>query len=147
MKKLSLICFFLLAVCLELGGCSYVDTYITKPAVRSEFDKSVKDYNRMLRWKEMESAGMLYLNPELRDPFMETVQSIKKRGVTITEYRILATDYDVEKETAEVMVEFDYYILPSNRIKKLAYKQEWVYRIFSGDQKIWKLKSGLPAFE
>lgn len=146
MKTRLLICFALLLACLITGGCSYVDSYITKPAIRSEFDKSVKDYNRMLRWQEMESAGMLYMDAELRDAFMQSVASIKKRGVTITDYRILATDYDVEKVTGEVRVEFDYYIMPSNRIKTLPYKQEWIYRTLSEDLKVWKLKSELPDF-
>jgi hypothetical protein len=144
--KYILMCLALLLAGLTLGGCSAFD-FIAKPGIRSEFDKNVKDYNRMLRWQEMETAGILYMNPSALDEFMTDVEAIKKREVSITDYRIITTDYNIEKEAAEVRVEFDYYVLPSNRIKKLIYKQEWVYSEFNGSLKSWKLKSRLPAFE
>ena len=51
-----------------------------------------------------------------------------------------------EKSSATVLAEFDYYTMPSNKIKTLTYKQEWSYREINA-KKSWKLKSGLPAFE
>src|SRR5690349_1123006 len=95
--------------------------------IREECEKSVKGYNRMLRWQELENAGMLYIEPELRDEFFKAVESLRKRGVTITDYRIRTQECLPEKGTAEVLAEFDYYILPSNRIKTKVYKQSWNY--------------------
>ncbi|MBK5276417.1 MAG: hypothetical protein JJE30_15410 [Desulfuromonadales bacterium] len=128
--------------CLMVCSCAYTKEI----KIREEFDQSVKGYNKMLRWRDMESAGIIYMDPELRDAFMKTAQDIKKRGVTITGYRILTTEYTPEKNSAEVVAEFDYYALPSNRIKTLTYRQNWSY-LDTEEKKGWQLKSGLPAFE
>lgn len=131
----------LLLLCtLVPGGCAY----LAQPAIREEFDKSIKAYNRMLRWQELEQAGMSYMEPEKRDGFMKQVESLKKRGVTFTDFRIVTSDYLLEKKTADVVAEFDYYILPSNRIKTVTYRQHWVYQDLI---KNWKLASELPDFE
>jgi hypothetical protein len=116
----------------------------TETGLREEFDKSIKSYNRMLRWQEIENAGMIYLEKGLRDDFMKNAESLKKRGVTLTDFRILTSECLPEKKSGEVIAEFDYFILPSNRIKKTTYRQEWVYQDLI---KSWKLKSGLPAFD
>jgi hypothetical protein len=106
----------------------------------------MKDYNRKLRWQEMENAGMLYMDTESKDAFYKTSASIRKRGVSVTDYRILTSDCVPEKGTAEVVVEFDYFTLPSNRVKTLTYRQNWVY--VDTDQKTgWQLKSALPEFD
>ena len=124
-----------------LSSCAY-----TKQVnMREEFDLSMKGYNKMLRWREIESAGM-YLDPELRDAFTETAGKIRKRGVTITDYRILSSECSPEKKSAEVVAEFDYFTLPSNRIKTLTYRQQWIY-LDTEEKKGWQLKSALPAFE
>jgi hypothetical protein len=112
---------------------------------REAFDKSMKGYNRMLRWQEIESAGIQYMDPEFREAFNKTAESIRKRGVSITDYRILAAECFPEKRSAEVVTEFDYYTLPSNRIKTLTYRQNWIY-IDTEQKKAWQLKSALPEF-
>lgn len=109
-------------------------------------EKSIKDYNRMLRWQELETAGMVFIEPEQREEFLKVAESIRKRGVTITDYRIRTQECLPEKGTAEALTEFDYYILPSNRIKTLTYHQSWDYRAI-GENKAWKLKDGLPDFK
>lgn len=129
-----------LLCCVLMGGCA------SQKAVREEFEKNMKGYNRMLRWHEVENAGMLYLEPEQRELFMASAETLRKKGVTITDYRILTWECLPEKNNATVVAEFDYYIMPSNRIKTLTYKQEWAYREISAS-KSWMLKSGLPAFE
>lgn len=128
----------LLALCVTLTACSY------EMGLREDFDKSIKAYNRMLRWNEIENAGMTYLEKDGRENFMKNAESFKKRGVNLTDYRILTTECLPEKKTGEVVVEFDYFILPSNRVKTVTYRQEWIYPDLL---KSWKLKSGLPAFD
>jgi hypothetical protein len=106
----------------------------------------MKGFNKMLRWRDVENAGMIYLDKELREAFMKTASEIKKRGVTITDYRIMTSECLPDKGTAEVVAEFDYYALPSNRIKTLTYHQKWMY-LDSDEKKGWQLKSNLPIFE
>jgi hypothetical protein len=128
----------LLVSCMILTACP------AGMGLREEFDKSVRAYNRMLRWQELENAGMIYLEKELRDDFMKKAESLKRRGVTLTDYRILTSECLPEEKTGEAIAEFDYFILPSNRMKTATYRQQWVYQDMI---KSWKLKSGLPAFD
>lgn len=132
--------YFCIALC--LCSCSYAKN----SNLREGFEQSMKGYNKMLRWHEVENAGMLYMDKELRAAFMETAEEIKKRGVTITDYRIITYECLPEKETAEVVAEFDYYALPSNRIKTVTYRQNWLYNGIEGEKK-WHLKTQLPRFE
>lgn len=130
----------LLFCCLIMTACA------TQMGMREAFEKSMKDYNRLLRWQEVENAGMLYLEPEQREAFLASAEAFRKRGVTITDYRVLTTECLPEKADATVVAEFDYYIMPSNRIKTVTYRQNWAYREIN-DKKSWRLKSGLPVFE
>lgn len=129
---------FLVIICLALTAC------VTQTGLTGEFDRSVKAYNRLLRWHEIESAGITYIDPELREEFLKQAETLKKRGLSVTDFRILSSKYIPEKKSGDVTAEFDYYILPSNRIKTVSYRQEWVYR---ENGKIWILKSKLPLFE
>jgi len=135
----------MIIVLLMLCSCAYA-LQAKHANIREEFDQSMKGYNKMLRWREVESAGMTYLDPELRDDFMKGAADFKKRGVTITEYRILTSECIPEKGTAEVVAEFDYFALPSNRIKTLTYRQKWIY-LDTEDKKGWQLKTVLPPFD
>lgn len=137
--------YVMIFVVLMLCSCAYA-LQAKHANIREEFEQGMKGYNKMLRWRDIESAGMIYLDPELRDDFMKTAEDIKKRGVTITDYRILTSECLPEKGTAEAVVDFDYYALPSNRIKTLTYRQKWTY-LDSEEKKGWQLKSPLPAFE
>jgi len=128
----------LLFICITLAACT------TKMGLRDDFDKSMKSYNRMLRWHELENAGMLYVENNIRDEFMKKAEALKKRGVTITDFRILTSECLPEKKSGEVIAEFDYFVLPSNRMKTTTYRQEWIYQDIINS---WKLNSGLPSFD
>jgi hypothetical protein len=132
-------------VVLMLCSCAYA-LQAKQANIREEFDQSMKGYNKLLRWRDVENAGMIYLDPDLREAFMKSAGEIKRRGVTITDYRILTSECLPEKGTGEVMAEFDYYALPSNRIKTLTYRQKWIY-LDTEEKKGWQLKSNLPLFE
>lgn len=129
---------WLLVICLTMTAC------VSEMGLRDEFEKSMRAYNRMLRWQEVENAGMTYIDKEQRDDFMLKAESLRKRGVTLTDFRILTFECLPDKKAGDVVAEFDYFILPSNRIKTVTYRQEWVYQDLL---KSWKLKSGLPPFE
>lgn len=129
-----LFCGLLLAACVPDRG------------FREDFEHSVKTYNRMLRWQEISAAGQLYMEPEKLDTFMATVDNMGRRGVTITDFRILIMDFLPDRKRGDALVEFDYYSLPSFRIKTLTYKQNWVYRDVDNSMS-WRVKSALPSFD
>lgn len=128
----------LCGLCLMLAACA------TRAGVGEELVRSVKAYNRMLRWQEIENAGITYIEQEQQEAYLKQAATLKNRGLSVTDFRILSTRYLPEKQAGDAVAEFDYYILPSNRVKTVSYRQEWVYL---EHLKSWKLKSGLPLFE
>jgi hypothetical protein len=125
-------------ICLTLAACT------TQTGLSEEFDRNVKSYNRMLRWQEIENAGATFMEPGQREDFLKQAAALKKRGLSVTDFRILSSRYIPEKKAGDVLAEFDYYILPSNRIKTISYRQNWVY---IEESTSWELRSGLPVFE
>lgn len=134
----GLVKIILWSACLVLTACA------SQTGLSEGFDRSVKAYNRLLRWHEIESAGMTYIDPGLREEYLKQAESLKKRGLSVADYRILSTKYLPEKKSGDVVAEFDYYILPSNKVKTVSYRQEWVYR---ENTMSWILTTGLPVFE
>lgn len=128
---------FFCIMCLALGACA------TQASVGEGFERSVKAFNRLLRWHELENAGMTYIDPVLRETYIKQAEQLKKRGLTVTDFRILSSRYLPETKSGDVIAEFDYYMLPSNTVKTISYRQDWVYQ---EDAKSWKLRSGLPTF-
>ena len=53
---------------------------IQATGMSEEFDRSVKAYNRMLRWHEIENAGMTYIDPELREAFLKQAEISQETG-------------------------------------------------------------------
>lgn len=135
---LKLVKGFLCGALMVLTACA------TQTGLSEEFDRSVKSYNRMLRWHEIENAGSTFVDPDRREDFMKQAESLKKRGLTVADFRILSTKYIPENKSGDVVAEFDYYILPSNKVKTITYRQDWTYR---ENSKSWVLKTGLPVFE
>ena len=131
---------YLYSVCLMLTACA---TYAHK-GLSEELDRSVKAYNRLLRWHEMENAVMTYTDSELLEENLKQAGILKKRGLSVTDFRILSTRYLPEKTSGDVVAEFDYYLLPSSRVITISQRQEWVYK---ENSKSWKVKNGLPPFE
>lgn len=125
-------------------ACLLATSCANQAGLSEEFDRSVKAYNRLLRWHEIEDAGSTFIDQAIREDFVKQSQILKKRGLSVTDYRILSKTYTPENNSGEVVAEFDYYILPSNRVKTVSYRQNWIY---VENIKSWKLKSGLPTFE
>jgi len=100
----------------------------------------------MIRWQEIAAAGPMYVTQESREQYINDSESIKKRDIIITDFRVTSMEYYEDKNQGKALVEFDYYILPSNLIKTLSDKQEWEYEGI-GIEKGWKVKSPLPEFD
>lgn len=124
--------------CLTLTACA------NQGGVSAELDRSVKEYNRMLRWRELENAVVTYSEPGHSETYRKQAEILIKRGISLTDFRILSTQYLPETKSGDAVVEFDYYILPSNRVKTISHRQEWVYQ---ENLKNWKITNGLPPFE
>ncbi len=133
----------LILICLMLAGaCGYT----SQSAMREDFEREMKNFNKMLRWQEMERAGMTYATPEMRESFMKEAESARKREVSITDYRVLASDCEPDEKSATSVTLLEYYALPSNRIKSVTYYQQWVFGE-KGGKRMWQIKTPLPLFE
>jgi len=137
----------LLIAPLLLGGCAAY-----KNMNRQEnCDKVVKDYSRMIRWNEAEKVGMAFVGPKQRAAFDKTAESIRRRGVSMVDFRILAKECMAEKKKAEATVEFDYFILPDNRLKTITDHQTWIFLEENPQDpdagEGWKITSPLPEFK
>lgn len=137
----------LLMVPLVLNGCAAYQNMNRREAC----DKSIKDYTKLVRWQEAEKAAIAFVDAKQRPIYDKAAESLRRRQVTIADSRILAHECHTEKRTAEATVEFDYFVLPDNRLKTLTDRQTWAFRENTkedpdqGDG--WKLTSPLPAFK
>src|SRR5208283_86487 len=118
-----------------LTSCS---TYTT----RKEFDKSLTDYNDLLRWHQLDKASP-YIAESTLEEFKKWAETTK--NLRITDYRVVSSKYDEQSRKASVDVEFDYYIFSSYRLKTLHDKQKWSYLEENGEKR-WRLVSPPPEF-
>jgi hypothetical protein len=126
--------------CLTLTACAAA----TQASLSEEFDRSVKSYNRMIRWHDIENAGMTHIDPKMRDEYLKQAESLKKRGLSVADFRILTATCHPENKSGDVIAEFDYYMMPSNKIKTVSYQQKWLYQ---ESIKSWIVTTALPVFE
>lgn len=134
-------------VLLILNGCT---TYRNMTR-QEDCDKVVKGYSRMIRWNEAEKAALAFVDQPLRDSFSKSAESMRRRNVNMADMRILASECKGEKKSAEATVEFDYYMMPDNRLKTVTDRQKWIFR--EEDPKNpdlgegWKLITPFPDFK
>ena len=146
MRLRSTALLMLLAATLASGCASSSSYAITNSSEKC--DKSVKNYNKMLRWNEADKAGIAFVDVKHRLAFKQAVDSMKKREINITDFRIQVTECGLQKKDIEAVVEFDYYQLTSGKLKTVTDRQIWVYQDSTdGVPAGWRITSPLPAFK
>lgn len=127
----------LLLLLLLLSGCR--NPYL----VAQRFDDTYREYNRLVRWQEHQNACTSFADPSVENECLALARAAK--GASMADYRVKEVDLDLEKGTATVRVEFDYYVLPSTRLKTLEDVQEWRYEEVDGQER-WRIVTPLPEF-
>jgi hypothetical protein len=130
--------FFALMIMITLAACS---NYVYD--LQGKFDESLKNYNNLYRWGELDTANMFF-SESIRDDAIARIKAAK--NVKIVDSRILSTLYDEKKRKAIVEVEIEYYFISAAKVKTLRDTQEWAYREEQGI-KGWRLMSSFPAFK
>lgn len=125
---------FLWVLIIGLASCA---------SVHGKFEKSLNDYNDLLRWHKLDEAS-LFAGDAVSQEFTARVRTAK--NMKIFDYRVLRTKYNEAKNEAEVQVEFEYYKLSTNTLKSLVDVQKWVY-VEENGSKQWKIMSPLPEFK
>jgi uncharacterized protein YceK len=144
--RIMLLLLFVLTSLLLNGCASY-----QKMNRQEECEKTIKNYNRMIRWQEAEKASIVFVDTKQRLVFDKGAELLRRRGITIADYRILAQECLPDKMKAEATVEFDYFVLPDYRLKTATDRQSWVFREQNPAEADpgtgWKLISPLPDFK
>lgn len=132
---------------LLLNGCASYQNMNRQ----EECEKTIKNYNRMIRWQEAEKASIVFVDTKQRPAFDKGAELLRRRGVTMADYRILAQECLPGKMKAEATVEFDYFVLPDYRLKTVTDRQNWIFREEAPAESApgtgWKLTSPLPDFK
>lgn len=118
---------------------------------QEDCDKMIKDYNRMVRWQEAEKASFAFVDEKQRPAYNKAIEQLRRRGLSMADYRILTKQCKADKKKAEATVEFDYFVLPDNRLKTVTDHQSWIFieenpaepELKEG----WRLVSPLPEFK
>lgn len=141
-RKKQVLLVLLCVLSLIMVSCAMNNTSLSET-----FQSDMKTFNRMVRWQDGAQAAMLYSDPAVREVFMKSAEGMRKKGVTITDFRVVTTECSPEQKTARAVLEFDYYTLPSNRIKTATHDQEWHYVEQPGQGHRWKLTTPFPSFD
>lgn len=120
-----------------LAGCR--NPYL----VADRFTDSSREYNRSIRWQELEQACFAFADAGVKDECLARAKEVK--GVSVADYRVTATEVDPEKGTATVRMEVDYYIPPSTRLKTVEDVQQWRYEEVDGAEQ-WRIITPPPEF-
>ena len=123
-----------------LSACQYLHN----TNVAEDFDKGTRSYLRMVRWNELDKSALNFVDEPLREEFAKRIKVRKE--VQIADYRVKHTECRPEMGEGEVMVEWDYYIPPSVKLKTVEDAQKWHY-VEKLEEKGWLLKTLLPEFK
>lgn len=114
-------------------------------------EKSIKEYSKMVRWSELETAVLSVVDTGQREAYASAAESVRRRGLTMVDVRILAQKCRAEQGSAEATMEYDYFAMPDNRLKTVTDRQQWIYREEQPNDpdKVsgWKLTTPPPLFK
>lgn len=108
--------FTLLLLCPLLTAC--LGTVDVGPGL----DKISQGFSESMRWSDYKSAAG-YVHPDARDAFRE--QFTEDEDLHVVDSRILSIDMFQDEGRADAVYVMEYYRLPSSRIKKWHWEQQW----------------------
>ncbi len=130
----------LLLCCLSACG---LNSLVQSPADQRQ--EALDTFLQALRLGEFQVAAS-YLTTEHSAPFLEQITPLKK-DLNIVDTRVeLVTVLD-EGKKVDVVLELDYFLLPSATVKTLNYNHTWVYFDANENQLgIYLIETPFPAF-
>jgi hypothetical protein len=101
---------------LWLSAClGTIDTGPGLPQISSNFSES-------MRWSDFRTAA-LYLQPQVKEVFLE--QFHEDPDLHIVDSRMVSVELNEAKDRARAEYVLEYYRLPSSRVKKWYWQQQW----------------------
>jgi hypothetical protein len=129
---------------LALASCSSWRESMRDDRVAEKFANTSKNYIRLIRWHEFEKSTLTYVDDKLREDFQKRIEAFEE--VKVVDYRIKNQECRPKKGTAEVDVEWDYYLPPSVTVKTVKDPQKWRY-VDEENSHEWVLTTLLPEFK
>ena len=108
--------FSLLFLCLLLTGC--LGTVDVGPGL----DKISLGFSESMRWRDYPNAAG-YVHPDVRGAFLMQFQ--EDEDLHVVDSRISSVDMYQGEGRADAVYVMEYYRLPSSRIKKWRWEQQW----------------------
>jgi hypothetical protein len=133
-----------LVTLLILSSCASMQESIRTARITDEFTTSSKGYVQIIRWHEFDKTTLIIVDEPLREDFQKRMMAAEQ--VKVVDYRVKDLDCSPLKGTAEVTVEWDYYIPPSVTIKTVKDPQKWRY-VEDKNRHGWILTTLLPVFK
>lgn len=85
-------------------------------------DKVSSGFSESMRWRDYPGAGV-YVHPDVRGAFLDQFQ--EDADLHVVESRIVSIDMTPGEGRANAVYKMEYYRLPSSRIKKWQWEQQW----------------------
>ena len=103
---------------LLLGGCAVLSgkDSASLPIIAERFSEA-------MRWQDYPSAAR-FVEPQFRDSFLE--QFSEDRDLFVVDSRVEPAQVDPEGGRAEAVYLLEYFRLPSNRVMRWTWTQDWV---------------------
>ncbi len=114
------------------------------PAVQpsDQFLAASRDFSQRLRWQDWHGAAR-YMEAPHGEEFLERFRPLE--GLHITDVQLESAELQGEDGRVAAWMVMEYYLLPSLTVKKLRFRQEWVYRD-PGRSGQWRIASPFPDF-
>lgn len=119
---------------LNLSSCSFT------PEALDSLDKTLKAYEKAIRWRNYKFARRLQKNPvDISDYQRQRLKNIK-----VTSYKIIGKVIAPDFSKTDLIVDIRYYHDNSAVERVLTDRQAWVYE---ADANRWQLDSAFPDFK
>ena len=129
--------YFLLMLLFSLSACAMpIDKGPDLGTLSTQFSDA-------MRWRDVTGAANL-LDEAVREPFIEQFQD---DDIHVVESQVVTVLLDETLENAKVEYLMDYYLLPSTRIKKWSWHQQW--QLIHNEESrtsLWQIQDAPPAF-
>jgi hypothetical protein len=135
----GLACFLLLG---GLSACA-LDSLVKNPADRGQ--EALNMYIRALRLEEFSTAAS-HMTLENRQAFLDTFGPLEK-DLTISDVQIKEIVVTEDGKRADVVLEMEYFLLPSAAVKTFRFEQTWLY--FDAENKdaaYYQITTPFPPF-
>lgn len=136
MRKINSLFLSLLLSSVVLTGvsCAY------SPKAFESLDKTLKAYERAIRWRDFDFARALQKNPQKVSDF----KRLRLKNIRVTSYKVINKIISPDLSKTEVVVDIRYYSENSAVERVITDRQTWLY---DDVKDRWQLDTAFPDFQ